>query len=334
MNQAIKIKGNKVITYYPVNRGNWSQERSSDEMRKLAQSNYKGSIGYAARNRIEKRFEYWHELLKASNRIKNHYDVGGERKFVLITLTLPAKQKHDDKYLKKHALKPFIQELIRNHNLVNWMWKAEAQKNGNIHFHIVIDQYIELQKLLSTWKYYMQKLGYLYDFLSNHPFSNFNAVDVKGQSEMRNPVAYLTKYMEKEQDRRIIEGAVWRMSNSLVRAQEFTYYCERFDNFLLENAVNQGGAIKIEHDYATVYVFKRKPRKRMISREYEEMCNLYYEQEARELFEAKDSDFQIEDHLTEEEIKEITRAEAPKKQKKKSYQTTIKDFFYKRDYLD
>ncbi len=334
MNQVITIRGNKVITYYQIDRGNWTNQRDTTALRELAKQKYSGEIKYQAKTRIEKRFEYWYELLQANNRICNSENLIGERRFVLITLTLPYKQMHTDKYLKQHALKPFIQKLIYNHSIINWMWKAEPQKNGNIHFHIVIDQYIELEKLKKYWKDIMRRENYLFFFCQNYNENDFNSVDVKGQKEMRNPVAYLTKYFVKNENRRKIDGAVWRMSDNLVHAKNFVYITETINKYLLEVAVNNNNAKKIEHDYATIYLFKHKPSKRLISREYEQINNLYYEQEAKQIFSTKTPDFDFENELTESELQIISQNNIQQTKKQQNLQTKIESFYNSRTYLE
>ena len=52
-----------------------------------------------------------------------------------ITLTLSDVQAHTDDSIKEHMLQPFLYWLQRYYNC-SYVWKAETQINGNIHFHI------------------------------------------------------------------------------------------------------------------------------------------------------------------------------------------------------
>ncbi|MGV4586845.1 rolling circle replication-associated protein, partial [Ornithobacterium rhinotracheale] len=58
-----------------------------------------------------------------------------------VTLTLPSAQKHHDRVLRK-ILAKYLDHLKKVYGLKNYLWKAETQKNGNIHFHVLIDTQI------------------------------------------------------------------------------------------------------------------------------------------------------------------------------------------------
>lgn len=78
-----------------------------------------------------------------------------------ITLTLPAKQCHGDTFIKSNFLNQFLVELRRNYGLTNYVCKAELQKNENIHFHLLIDRYIDYQALRRRWNRCIEKGGYV-----------------------------------------------------------------------------------------------------------------------------------------------------------------------------
>jgi hypothetical protein len=78
-----------------------------------------------------------------------------------VTLTLPAPQVHTDKELKELALNQFLTELRTSNGLRNYVWKAEIQTNGNLHFHLLIDQFIDYYDLRKKWNRVIGKLGYV-----------------------------------------------------------------------------------------------------------------------------------------------------------------------------
>lgn len=81
-----------------------------------------------------------------------------------ITLTLPAKQKHTDAAIKSQCLNQFITEMRKYFGMVNYIWKAELQANGNIHFHIVTDTFIDYRHVREIWNRCINKLGYVDDY--------------------------------------------------------------------------------------------------------------------------------------------------------------------------
>lgn len=80
-------------------------------------------------------------------------------RLAFITLTLSGKQKHTDEYIKDKMLKPFLHWLQRSYK-ASYVWKAEAQLNGNIHFHITIDTFIHWKSVRAKWNSLLQNEGY------------------------------------------------------------------------------------------------------------------------------------------------------------------------------
>lgn len=68
-----------------------------------------------------------------------------------ITLTLPAQQTHTDKELTEFALNPFLSYARKFFGVRYYIWKKELQNNGNLHFHLCVDRYIEANKLRESW---------------------------------------------------------------------------------------------------------------------------------------------------------------------------------------
>ena len=68
-------------------------------------------------------------------------------KLALITLTLPSAQRHPDEEIKSKLLNQFLIELKNKFQVRDYIWKAEKQENGNIHFHILINKYIHHRRL-------------------------------------------------------------------------------------------------------------------------------------------------------------------------------------------
>lgn len=138
-------------------------------------------------------------------------------KLNFITLTLPAPQDNiTDKYLKKECLNPFIKELQRKHGLRSYIWKAEKQQNGNLHFHLTTDTYLHFNTVRSTWNYHLQKTGLIEKFRAKYGHSNPPTEQVKAVQKVQNLCAYLVKYMAKQnKDGLKIDGKMWDCSLNL-----------------------------------------------------------------------------------------------------------------------
>lgn len=214
-----------------------------------------------------------------------------------ITLTLPSEQKHSDVEIKA-CLNLFLNNIRHHFKIKNYVWKAELQKNENIHFHLIFDKYIPFQAIRYYWLLAIKPLGYIeaykqkfinmtlsqyanYRGLSiqeaQRPFAmgarsnweNPNCVDVEAVNSAQAASYYLSKYFAKSDDENIDEerisefGKVWARSRSLSRLKyknkwEFSEVAE-----LLRNFTQKEFLIKRSFDYCTVFYFnfKKIPKK-------------------------------------------------------------------------
>lgn len=89
-----------------------------------------------------------------------------------ITLTLPSEQKHSDTEIKQ-CLNLLLTDLRRVYGLQNYVWRSELQKNGNVHFHLVIDIYIDWKVLRNYWLKSLRSLGYIKAYQSKFTGMSF-----------------------------------------------------------------------------------------------------------------------------------------------------------------
>jgi len=83
------------------------------------------------------------------------------RKPVFITTTLPSTQIHTDKTIRSKCLNDFIKELKRKFKVRNYLQVSEMQKNGNVHFHIIVDAFCPYQETQRLWNLMIERLGYV-----------------------------------------------------------------------------------------------------------------------------------------------------------------------------
>ena len=174
-----------------------------------AAQKFKGSMSPRTRSKIRGFLFAWHEAAKHKHR--------GKHGLVAITLTLSDKQKHSDKEIKSIMLNQFLTELRTQHEVKNYYWVAEAQENGNIHFHILIDKFFSKETLTRVWNRIQQKAGYIpaNADLSNKKYPSTNIQKVKSAS---GTAAYMSKYVTKDEEgRRKIEGRLWSASREITQ---------------------------------------------------------------------------------------------------------------------
>lgn len=225
-------------------------DKQKEAQENLKNNKHKGFLSAKAVKRLKMSIN-WLVSASVPKRIK---DLKRKRSIVFrlafVTLTLPSEQGSElDNEIKKELLNPFLMVLKNRYNLNNYVWKAEAQANGNIHFHIIIDTYIPHDELRFLWNRLLIKKGYMKPYTDR--FKNMSLLDYKAYSEKQgtsdfnvikkrfiygkttnwcNPNttdihsvqqvndlgAYLATYMsKKDTDRRGIQGRIWACSYKL-----------------------------------------------------------------------------------------------------------------------
>lgn len=152
-------------------------------------------------------------------------------KIGFITLTLPSKQRTCTKELTENCLNQFLTEVRQRTGMQNYVWRLEFQKNGNAHYHIVTDTYLDYFLIRKIWNRILDKNGYIepyrqkfqdlslsaYNKMTNkngkrhykdvvksyaagkrENWSNPNSVDVKSVISNQAIANYISKYFAKD----------------------------------------------------------------------------------------------------------------------------------------
>lgn len=152
-----------------------------------------------------------------------------------ITLTLPSQQQHSDIEIKR-IFNNFLTTLRKRYNMTDYVWKAELQKNQNIHFHLTTNIFLHHATIRTLWNNAINRLGYVSAYQSHfstmsfeeykalrlanaqksnstvneediikayndgkkNKWSNPNSTDVKTVFRVDNLAAYLAKYLSKK----------------------------------------------------------------------------------------------------------------------------------------
>lgn len=78
-----------------------------------------------------------------------------------ITLTLPAQQSHATAEITNECFDRFLTTLRNRLKMNNYVWKLEFQENGNVHYHLITDTYVDYFWALKHWNSIINKLGYV-----------------------------------------------------------------------------------------------------------------------------------------------------------------------------
>lgn len=178
---------------------------------------YSGDMTRNSQQRLKKAINTLVAIAEPKEAIR--FKTGKRFKFRVnfITLTLPCPQGViTDKELKKLALDPFLKRLKRKHNLKSYVWKAEKQENGNLHFHLTTDTYIHFEHLRNEWNGCLARFGYIEEFKKKHGHDHPNSTDVHSVQKVKNLAAYMIKYMAKSnKEGQVVDGKLWDCSMNL-----------------------------------------------------------------------------------------------------------------------
>lgn len=196
-------------------------------------------------------------------------------KITFITLTLPSKQIHSDSELTKTALHDFLNHLRKHYGLKHYVWKAEKQENGNIHFHITSNIYIHYLNLRELWIKCLKPLGYIDNYqenMKNYHINGFklnekllshwtveqqisaykygvktnwlnpNCTDIHSVKNIKNLAGYISEYFTKQPLSELELEEYKNAINSIRQAERFIKIHQttlKSDNNITENYKNQ-----------------------------------------------------------------------------------------------
>jgi hypothetical protein len=81
-----------------------------------------------------------------------------------ITLTLPSIQRHPTSEITNECFDAFLTTLRNRLKMKNYVWKLEYQDNGNVHYHLITDTYVDYFFALKHWNKIINKLGYVDEY--------------------------------------------------------------------------------------------------------------------------------------------------------------------------
>ena len=166
MAEIATIFPNRIVKRYQSNAGHWSEKYwqrkldAENRSRKNLEIKKKDfSLSYQSRAKLRDSIQLLHELSRPRNVFVNPRKRIFNFRSSFITLTLPAPQEHKDLEIKK-CLNNFLTRIRTVYEVKNYVWKAELQGNENIHFHLIIDQYIPHMAVRYYWNLAINTLKY------------------------------------------------------------------------------------------------------------------------------------------------------------------------------
>lgn len=193
----VSIKPNYITSYIHFDHTSVQSSKSIFDTVQPVSNRHNGLLSTKANRRVRLAID-WMCLLAKEKYVESERT--GSRfgfKLNFITLTLSSKQIHSDNEIKSKLLNQFLVELRKNYGANRYLWRAESQRNGRLHFHIVTDVFIPWRALRTLWNRIQEKLGYISRYTELTRKTDPNSTDVHSIKQIKNLPAYLSKYCAK-----------------------------------------------------------------------------------------------------------------------------------------
>lgn len=156
-----------------------------------------GSYSSSAKRRFEKYLKLW-----------SYSIVDTHMKFSFVTLTLSSKMDISINYTL--LLKKLLEKLAYRYGDFNYCWKIEFQKNGNLHFHLILDFEVDWKIVRKQWNKLQSKHVDEYQTKMKHKYKNGYFYD----TEMVNNKGTIIDEETQKKRFEIGNKANWRNPNS------------------------------------------------------------------------------------------------------------------------
>ncbi len=250
------LYSNHLVIYPQFERSTRKAKVSQKSLDNLKKEKRTGKISEASVRSINQRVTSWlKSILVFNDQLENKYK---SKKYypVFVTLTLSSKQQHEDNWIKREMLGQFVKKIQRSYGVQNYFWRAEKQKNGNIHFHLLIDKYISYKNLLKDWNHTQEIKGYLDSFKIRFKGKVPNSVDVRSANTVDNFINYVLKYMVKNDGKNKVNGRIWGMSEKIKKLKTYRDVITGKMNELIDTALVKDQIRFYKGEYFTCIYFK------------------------------------------------------------------------------
>jgi hypothetical protein len=231
----LSLRPNKLVSYSRVIKPSRVRDvqlqsviPGPEKIRNVNKHNFE--LSRNAQKNIQEKITWLYHFSKKKTITTSGGKIISDFKMNFATLTLPSVQAHSSDFITKNCLNQLFVELNKKMNFKNYVWRLEYQKNGNIHYHLATDVFINYYLLRNIWNRILQKYGYitayqdkfnsmtLMDYVRNYSnaentnfkelqeryakgcrenWQNPHSVDVKVCTNSRAVAFYISKYFGK-----------------------------------------------------------------------------------------------------------------------------------------
>lgn len=203
--------------------GRPADDNQREIMRKARVTRYNGTLTRGGQKRMTRAITLLNQSTKTQyilNPVTGRYFF---HRLSFITLTVPGDELVSHRKLYEKCLKPFLYYLRQKKHGRRYIWKAELQKRGQLHYHIITPAFVDHRELRKKWNKLLSDAGLMRSFVKKHKHLNPNSTDIH---ERKKNSRYLIKELGKATDAQILRERV--LLEKQLNAGEISHedYCE------------------------------------------------------------------------------------------------------------
>lgn len=166
-------------------------------------------------------------------------------RLTFLTLTISTNTMICHKEAYRDGLSPML-DWLRRKGCRSYIWKAELQARGQIHYHITTNQFVRYDDLRKEWNRLQGKAGWLTEFREKFRHSNPNSTDIHAVQKVARLDLYLAKYIAKNTGGKV-NGKVWGCSSDLAGTKRWSCDLDVTEEIAINAAVKAGATlVKLE----------------------------------------------------------------------------------------
>lgn len=201
---------------------------------------YSGKLTDGAKKRLRRAIE----LLCMSNKPVRVYNPVTKRyinhRLSFITLTVSQTSNITAQEAYQNLLVHFLQWMRRTKGVTTYVWKAEVQQRGQIHYHITTPSFIHYKEIREKWNNLQSKAGYLKEYYEKTGHYDPNSTDIHQVRHVKDLSSYLMKEFAKSIQNPNTDGKVWDCSLNLKACSYYSTEMTQKHREIIEQLQEEG----------------------------------------------------------------------------------------------
>lgn len=258
---------------WPRSASSWKRPNLTEDQKKA----YQGQTSAGALKRLKAAIRLMIAQAEEKTAINFKTKKPYTYKVAFITLTLPAPQNDiSDREIHEKCFIPWALRMKRRYGMKTYVWRRERQKNGNVHYHIIIDVYIDHANIRSHWNSCLEKLGFISRFHKKHGHTDPNSTDVHSIRKVKDLAAYMVKYIAKQARKKdTIDGRIWDCSKNLKTKEKCRIIGWGEDQKIIALIEQQLSHKKVDCGYSSYYPLSEKQKAFILPVHYQQLWHEY-----------------------------------------------------------